>query len=64
MFRIAPQESLKNKDFNFENNLKYVFSCFILKVGGFLMTPGYEPVELDLEKLFLLSVSKENLDFR
>ena len=26
--------------------------------------PGYEPVELDLEKLFLLSVSKENLDFR
>ena len=28
------------------------------------MIPGYEPVELDLEKLFLLSVSKENLDFR
>ena len=27
------------------------------------MIPGYEPVELDLEKLFLLSVSKENLDF-
>ena len=28
------------------------------------MIPGYEPVELDLEKLFLLSVSKENLDVR
>ena len=41
-----------------------LFPCFILKVGGFLRIPGYEPVELDLEKLFLLSVSKENLDFR
>ena len=28
------------------------------------MIPGYEPVELDLEKLFLLSVSKKNLDSR
>ena len=28
------------------------------------MIPGYEPVELDLEKLLLLSVSKEHLDFR
>ena len=28
------------------------------------MVPGYEPVELDLEKLFLLSVSKENLDLK
>ena len=32
-----------------------------LKVGGILLIPGYEPVELDLEKLFLLSVSKETL---
>ena len=28
------------------------------------MIPGYESVELDLEKLFLLSVSKENLDLQ
>ena len=39
-------------------------SCFIIKVGGFVKVPGYEPIHLDLEKLFLLSVSKENLDFR
>ena len=31
---------------------------------GFLKIPGSEPVQLDLEKLFLLSVSKENLDLR
>ena len=43
---------------------KYVFSSFILNVGGFVQVPGYEPTHLDLEKLFLLSVSKENLDFR
>ena len=40
------------------------FSCFILKVGGILLIPGYEPAELDLGKLFLLSISKENLDLR
>ena len=40
------------------------FSSFILKVGRFGKVPGYEPIHLDLEKLFLLSVSKENLDFR
>ena len=37
---------------------------FILKDQGFVKIPGYEPVELDLEKLFLLSVSKGNLDSR
>ena len=41
-----------------------VFACFILKDQGFVKIPGYEPVELDLEKPFLLSVSKENLDVR
>ena len=44
---------------------KRVFvSCFILNCGGMLRIPGSEPVQLDLKKLFLLSVSKENLDFR
>ena len=47
-----------------KKNRKRVFYCFTLKVQGFVRIPGYEPVELDLEKLFLLSVSKENLDFR
>ena len=28
------------------------------------MIPGSEPIHLDLEKLFLLSVSKEFVDFR
>ena len=42
--------------------LNICFSSFIIKVGGFVKVPGYEPVHLDLEKLFLLSVSKENLD--
>ena len=32
--------------------------------GGFARIPGSAPIHLDLEKLFLLSVSKENLDFR
>ena len=32
--------------------------------AGFARIPGSEPIHLDLEKLFLLSVSKENLDFR
>ena len=44
--------------------IKHVFACFVLKVQGFVKIPGYEPVELDLEKLFLLSVSKENFDSR
>ena len=35
-----------------------------LNVGRFVQVPGLEPTHLDLEKLFLLSVSKENLDFR
>ena len=30
----------------------------------FVQTRRSEPIHLDLEKLFLLSVSKENLDFR
>ena len=29
-----------------------------------MVFPGSEPVQLDLEKLFLLAVSKENLDFK
>ena len=37
---------------------------FSVKDQGFVKIPGYEPVHLDLEKLFLLSVSKENLDSR
>ena len=41
-----------------------VCACFIIRNQGFVKIPGYEPVELDLEKLFLLSVSKENLDVR
>ena len=41
-----------------------IFHCSILKDQGFVKVPGYEPIHLDLEKLFLLSVSKENLDFR
>ena len=32
--------------------------------AGFARNPGSKPAHLDLEKLFLLSVSKENLDFR
>ena len=39
-------------------------ACFIFENQGFVKIPGYEPIHLDLEKLFLLSVSKENLDFR
>ena len=42
---------------------EYVFPCFTLNVGRFVKVPGYEPIHLDLEKLFLLSVSKENFDF-
>ena len=41
-----------------------VGNCFILDVGGFVKIPGSEPIHLDLEKLFLLSLPKENLDFR
>ena len=60
----------KSKDFrrktNFTaiNSFKHVCPCFILKVGRFVKVPGYEPIHLDMEKLFLLSVSKENLDVR
>ena len=32
--------------------------------AGFARIPGLEPIHLDLEKLFLLSASQENLDFR
>ena len=32
--------------------------------AAFARIPGSEPIHLDLEKLFLLSVSKENFDFR
>ena len=39
-----------------------VIPCFILKVGEFVWIPGYEPVQLDLEKLLSLSVSKEIID--
>ena len=38
--------------------------CSILNFGGLVQVPGSEPIHLDLEKLFLLSVSKENFDFR
>ena len=43
---------------------EHVFPPLILNVDQFVKVPGYEPIHLDLEKLFLLSVSKENLDFR
>ena len=43
---------------------KICFSSMILNFGGFVRGPGLEPTHLDLEKLFLLSVSKENLDFK
>ena len=36
----------------------------MIKVQEFVKIPGYEPVELGLDKLFVLSVSKENIDFR
>ena len=29
-----------------------------------MVFPGSEPIQFDLEKLFLLSVSKENVDLR
>ena len=32
--------------------------------GGITMIPGVEPILLDLENLFLLSVSLENLIFQ
>ena len=31
---------------------------------GYMVFPGSEPIQFDLEKLFLLAVSKENLYFR
>ena len=42
----------------------HVFSCSTVNFGRFVKVPGLEPAHLDLEKLFLLSVSKENLCFR
>ena len=39
-------------------------TLFIPSNGGFATVPGSEPIHLDLEKLFLLSVSKESLDVR
>ena len=49
--------------------LKHYFSIlffvfFFSSPSGFARMPGSEPIHLDLEKLFLLSVAKENLDFR
>ena len=41
-----------------------VIYLFFSSPAGFARIPGSEPIHLDLEKLFLLSVSKENLDFR
>ena len=35
-----------------------------VNASGYIKIPGSEPIQLDLEKLFLLSVSKENLDFK
>ena len=37
---------------------------FVFTYVGFVMIPGSGPARLDLEKSFLLPVSKENLDFR
>ena len=54
MIILVPHEFVQNM----------FFYCFIIKVGGFVKVPGYEPIHLDLEKLFLLSVSKEIIDFR
>ena len=53
---ILASRGLNIWKFDLENFEKHVFYWFLIKVQGFLMIPGYEPVELDLEKLFLLSV--------
>ena len=44
--------------------LKKSLDLIFSSPAGFARIPGSEPIHLDLEKLFLLSVSKENLDFR
>ena len=43
--------------FNFLIFQGLVFSC----PEGFVRIPGSQPIQFDLEKLFLLAVSKENL---
>ena len=45
-------------------NRKICLDLIFSSPAGFARIPGSEPIHLDLEKLFLLSVSKENLDFR
>ena len=32
--------------------------------GTYMVFPGSEPIQFDMEKLFLPSVSKENFEFR
>ena len=64
-FQVKIERSLSSRRSTLGNSSPInVCACFILKVQGFVKIPGYEPVELDLEKLFLLSVSKGNLYFR
>ena len=45
-------------------NPSFLYLSFSSSPGSFGMIPGSEPVQFDMEKLFLLSVSKENLDCR
>ena len=45
---------------NSDDRVPLIFSS----PAGFARIPGSKPTHLDMEKLVLLSVSKENLDFR
>ena len=62
MFSRSNRGKPKFTDKNFEKQLEK--SLLIPSNGGFAKVPtGSEPIHLDLEKLFLLSVSNEHLDF-
>ena len=41
----------------------FLVHCFLSSSGGFFRLPGSEAIQLDLEKLLVLAVSKEHLDF-
>ena len=46
------------RKFDFRKCLTFLY----LDLGGFVKIPGSEPIQLDLEKLFVLSAFEENLD--
>ena len=60
-FRDQTEGKPKFTDQNFENKSEQ--SLLIPSNGGFAKVPGLESMHLDLEKLFLLSVSNEHLNF-